>query len=684
MVGRVQYGGNMKYITNALGISIFSFIFIITFLIILSPSSAYAEQKVLASDADAYDLFGDTVSIDGDVAIIGALGSDYNGSDSKSAYIFRWDGSAWIEEQILVASDADVDNDFGRAVSINGDVAVIGATWNNNGTLLGSAYIFRWDGSSWIEEQKILASNGTSWNNFGGTVSIDGDVAIIGADMAVANGLVSGGSAYVFRWDGSSWVEEAILIASDAFSYDCFGKFVVLENNVAIIASANTNNSTMSQSSYVFRWDGSVWNEEQKLSASDGDPGAVFGSSIAVNGNRIIIGANQDNENGYQSGSAYIFEWDGNTWFETVKLLASDGSSDDFFGISVSLSGDEILIGASRNDDNGNNSGSAYFYDMSSICSTPNPAVGIYVDSINGLPAGPGGDDCPFLTITDGISEAISLGFSKIIVRGGLYFETVILPISGLELEGEMVGLAPGIDPWLPPIIMATSPYQDFLVEGNNDSSLKYFILAGAGIELDGMNNMIVEENFVLSNTKYSQGLYITNGGHGNTFSNNIFIHNVDGISSGITLDVNSFNNTFINNTVHTVQASAESASEIIGVYLDGTTSSNTFINNIMESDNMYGGTPYGFYSNGTPTATIDYNLLPTNNTTLTLGTGNITFPIGFADFVDPWPTGFQYNLNPGSDAIDNGNPDPMYNDIDGSQNDMGATGGPNSIDFQL
>ncbi|GAJ02326.1 unnamed protein product, partial [marine sediment metagenome] len=187
---------------------------------ILSPLKAQGfETKLTASDGATNDEFGSSVSIDGDRAIIGAPGDDPCGS----AYVFQWNGTAWVEEAKLTASDGAAGDQFGCSVSINGDRAVIGAYYDDDkGDRSGSAYVFKWDGTAWVEEAKLTASDGAATDCFGGFVSISGDRAVIGARFDDDNGL-SSGSAYVYRWDGAAWVEEAKLTASDGAAGDQFG-----------------------------------------------------------------------------------------------------------------------------------------------------------------------------------------------------------------------------------------------------------------------------------------------------------------------------------------------------------------------------------------------------------------------------------------------------------------------------
>jgi len=329
-----------------------------------SPSQAGADtwlerQNLLSSDGAVNDQFG-CVSISGDYAIVGAPLDDDKGTDSGSAYIFKWDGTIWVEQQKLTASDGAAGDRFGWFISISGDYAIVGAFYGDSGK--GSAYIFKWDGTIWVEQQKLTASDGAAFDQFGCSVSISGDYAIVGARQDDDKGTYSG-SAYVFKWDGTIWVEQQKLTASDGAVNDLFGVAVSVNGDCAIVgANRDDDNGTDSGSAYIFKWDGTIWIEQQKLTASDGAVNDQFGCSVSISGDYAIVGAYYDDDKGTDSGSAYIFKWDGTSWVRQQKLTASDGAVNDIFGVSVSISGDYAIVGARLDDDKGDNSGSAYIF----------------------------------------------------------------------------------------------------------------------------------------------------------------------------------------------------------------------------------------------------------------------------------------------------------------------------------
>lgn len=357
------------------------------------PGHWVEEAKLRASDGGLQDIFGCSVSIDGDVAVIGAFGDHDNGFTSGSAYIFRYDhegSEQWVEEAKLLASDGAYNDRFGHSVYISDDVAVIGAHLDDdNGTDSGSVYIYRYnqDGlGQWIEEAKIVASDGSEYDLFGKSVSISGDVIVIGSGVDDDNGNNSG-SAYIFRYDRNGtkkWIEEAKLIASDGAINERFGCSVSISGDVVLIGALyDDDNRYKSGSAYIFRYDPDspqLWIEEAKLLASDGFANQHFGGSTAINGDVAVVGTIGNNVNGYSSGSAYTFRYNSygsKQWVEETKLLASDGDDNDYFSRSISINGNVVVIGAYGNDDNHEDTGSAYIYDFNcpSLTISPMPLI---------------------------------------------------------------------------------------------------------------------------------------------------------------------------------------------------------------------------------------------------------------------------------------------------------------------
>ena len=319
-----------------------------------SPASAQTPceaAELFDAAGGTSDIFGTAVAIDGLTAVVGAVYNDDNAWNGGAASVFRFDSdtSSWVQEQNLVPNDGSGSSDhFGRAVAVVGDTVVIGVPRDDdNGEDSGSAYVFGFDGSIWIQQQKILPSDGAAGDEFGTSVALEGDTLVIGAHFDDDNGYKSG-SAYVFRHQGSSWVQVQELLATDEVTEEeRFGHAVAIDNGTVVVAAIDYNDGGHAASAFVFRFNAatSQWSQEQKLLIPVG-----FGP-VAISGDRILIGSGNDDQNGPVSGAAYIFRFDGSIWSQEQKLLASDSSAFSAFGgYGMALAGDTAVIGAPGHD----------------------------------------------------------------------------------------------------------------------------------------------------------------------------------------------------------------------------------------------------------------------------------------------------------------------------------------------
>ena len=321
--------------------------------------------KLTASDGAASDQFGFSVAIAGDTMVVGARMDDVNGLGSGSAYVFTRTGTAWVEQAKLTASDGAAGDLFGESVAIAGDTIVVGAPlMMTMATDSGSAYVFTHTGTTWTEQAKLTVSDGAASDQFGYSVAIAGVTIVVGAYNNDDNGTDSG-SAYVFTRTGTAWMEQAKLTASDAAAGDLFGWSVAIDGDTIVVGAlrGDDDNGEDSGSAYVYTRTGTTWTEQAKLTASDGAAGDQFGWSVAIDGDTIVVGANLDDDNGPASGSAYVFTRTGTALTQQTKLTASNGAGADRFGISVAIAGDTIVVGT--NEDVGpekRGSGSAYVF----------------------------------------------------------------------------------------------------------------------------------------------------------------------------------------------------------------------------------------------------------------------------------------------------------------------------------
>ena len=305
--------------------------------------------KLLASDGQVEDRFGSAIDLDGDIAVIGAPDDDAHADNIGSAYIFTRDSSGtWAESAKLVPSDGTWGDSFGGTVAVDGDVVVIGARLHDAlGDNSGAVYVFTRDSAdSWAETTRLTASDGARGDQFGWSVDVNRDTVIVGAIYSDATGSFTG-SAYVFvRDDSGTWSEQAKLLPADVARYDEFGSSVAVDEDSALVGAANDDdNGRNSGSAYIFtRSRSGEWTERAKLLAGDGVEKDGFGLSVDLHGDTALIAAPY---NGSRAGAVYVFSRDiTGSWSQQAKLTASDGAAEDYFGWSVVLDGRVAAAGA--------------------------------------------------------------------------------------------------------------------------------------------------------------------------------------------------------------------------------------------------------------------------------------------------------------------------------------------------
>ena len=349
------------------------------------------------------DKFGYAVAVDGDIAVIGAFQDDDNGVDSGAVYVFSRVEGVWTQAAKLTALDGEAYDNFGISVAVDGDTVVVGAPGNDGaGADSGAAYVFTRNDGAWDDRVKLTASDGAALDYFGYSVAVDGDTVLVGAyrDDDEENDSEDSGSAYIFTkpnssggwadWDPMADTETAKLTASDGADDDWFGVSVALDGNTAVIgASGDDDKGIDSGSVYVFVKPPGAWadgNETDKRTADDGEAQDNFGYSVAVDVDTVevsgaevevatvVVGAYQhdpiDPDSDPDStlylldaGAAYVFTRDsGGVWDEGERLTADDGDALDYFGYSVAVDVDTVVVGAYEDDDNDSASGSAYVF----------------------------------------------------------------------------------------------------------------------------------------------------------------------------------------------------------------------------------------------------------------------------------------------------------------------------------
>src|SRR5947208_2660160 len=301
----------------------------------------WLEQKVTASDGTANSYFGSAAALNGSTALIGADG--YN-SFQGAAYTFTKSNGSWSEGQKLTASDGLPGDEFGYRVALADNTLLGGAFTATVGGVVsqGAAYVFTQSDGTWSESQKLTASDGALFDNFGASVALDGSTLVVGANGATVGGNAAQGAVYVFTESNGTWTQTQKLTANDGAAYDNFGLSVALKGSTILVGSPRAA------------------------------IGANFGNAVALDGSTALIGADASTVEGntYQ-GKAYLFTESGGNWSQSDTFIASDGAVDDYFGAALAWDGVTALISTPHPTIGGNTwQGAAYFYEQSA---TPTP-----------------------------------------------------------------------------------------------------------------------------------------------------------------------------------------------------------------------------------------------------------------------------------------------------------------------
>jgi hypothetical protein len=324
------------------------------------------QQKLTASDGAIGDQFGFDIALnpDGTVAVIGA---PIKNTSVGAAYVFLRNGTLWTEQQKLSVIPVGTDGGFGAGVAISSDTntILISAPLEDDA---GAGYAYIPNGGSWAQQQRFIPSDGEAGDNFGISVALsaDGNTAILGSPFADAD-VDNQGAAYVFVRNGTLWTQQQKLTADDGADGDSFGIRVDLsaDGNTALISAyQDDDNGDDSGSVYVFTRSGTIWTQQQKLTAGDAVQGQTFGVGLDLSedGSTALIGAPGVNALSPIPGAAYVFIRTGNSWTQQKKLLPGDSANENYFGYSVSLGGGNqyAAIGAPYNAEGGVRRGAAY------------------------------------------------------------------------------------------------------------------------------------------------------------------------------------------------------------------------------------------------------------------------------------------------------------------------------------
>lgn len=326
----------------------------------------WVAQAELTSETQS-GSFGDnnkSIDISGDTVVVGASHEYFPETEtSGSVYIYKHSNGQWTMQAKLAPDDGAEEGYFGQSVAISGDTLVVGATTDSSQSYTGVAYVYTRTAGTWTLQTKLRPADANAGDEVASAVAIQGNTIVLGAYFGDGNSPNSG-AAYVYTRAGTTWTQEAKLFSADGTPADLFGRSVDLSDETIIVGSSQSSIGGIEGvgSAYVFvRTDG-LWTQQAKLIADDGGWLEYFGDSVAIHNDTALIGVNT-NDNGTNSGSAYLFHRSGGQWTQQAKLLPHDGAAQDAFG-NVALYEDRAIIGAWRDD----NTGSAYAFDLA--CTT--------------------------------------------------------------------------------------------------------------------------------------------------------------------------------------------------------------------------------------------------------------------------------------------------------------------------
>jgi hypothetical protein len=356
-------------------------------------------KKILADVRSADDRFGSSVAISGNNIVVGSFvkrEAGYVGSGPGAAYVYSKDQGGsdnWGLLKKIVASDRAASDQFGWSVAINGNTIVVGAVREAENAVgvatifeAGAVYVFSKDEggtNNWGQTKKIVASDRAVSDFFGWSVSVSGSDIISGAyaedeDDAGLNTLSAAGAAYIFNLDQggtANWGQVIKLVPKSLLGNIFYGISVAMDGDYAVVGAygedkdaAGLNSLLNAGAVYVLKKQGGVWTEVKKLIASDRAVDDYFGISVAISGNNIVVGASLKES---LTGAAYVFSKDAggvDNWGQVKKLVASDRATNDRFGIKVAISGSNVVVGATLEDENAagtatlSGAGSAYVF----------------------------------------------------------------------------------------------------------------------------------------------------------------------------------------------------------------------------------------------------------------------------------------------------------------------------------
>ncbi|MBA4318257.1 MAG: hypothetical protein C0412_07635 [Flavobacterium sp.] len=396
----------------------------------------FAQAKILGTSPNeipANSLLGWSVSIHGEFAAVSAPKENYQNLNSAGAlYIYKLIKGEWKYFQRIIPSDPSMMKQFGISLKLYGSTLLVGAP--NDNSNIGAAYVFKYNGSSWQEAQKIVPQNPILFQGFGSNVDVAANIAIISSVKTEGNDSASG-SVYIYDTNSKNWIEEGVIKSPAANENDIFGSSIVIASQDNILITAPRGNGAVKNCGLVYSFikSGKDWELNQSLSSPNFRSEGLFGCSISYSEGRIIVGAMHDFVDSTNSGAAYLYKlnnigkwnfekrftpdnkrkhdyfgmsvfinkdiaivgspkWDKDKlkrnsdmgcadvftlsdsgWSSVGKIVPEDGKNDDHFGMAISSFENSIIIGSRLDDNSDVNTGSAYFYKLNNLFPSLSP-----------------------------------------------------------------------------------------------------------------------------------------------------------------------------------------------------------------------------------------------------------------------------------------------------------------------
>lgn len=326
------------------------------------------QKKLVPGDGGTGHYFGKAVAVHGDTMAAGAWHHDANGKPSGAAYLYTRVGTAWTQQTKLTATGTAPKDAFGNAVALHQNTLVVGAPYDDTkGTDAGAAHVFVRSGTSWTHQVKLTAKDAAAGDRGGWAVAVDNDTVVLGADWHDHQGA-DAGAALAFVRVGSAWSQRAELLPPKAPKYlgtqnGQFGVVAAMDNNtLAVGASTSRVGSYGLGAVYVYVNQGTGWAWQARLLANNHTNLHFFGASVGVSSDTVVVGVPGDGSKGSFAGAAYVFVRKGSAWAQQAKITAADGAAGDWLGFAIAVSGDTLAVGAVQDDDVGQSSGSVYVF----------------------------------------------------------------------------------------------------------------------------------------------------------------------------------------------------------------------------------------------------------------------------------------------------------------------------------